>query len=669
MRREAPVTGFRQWLSRSCAPLPIMEALERRRLLSSTWGEMQASPAVPLTSPAPAAAKAPTQGYTPAQIRQAYGFGPAGQAGFTGSDGSGQTIAIVVAYDDPRIVSDLRVFDRQFGLNDPPMFTRANQSGGTALPARNAGWARETALDVEWAHAVAPEANLVLIEAKSDRLTDLMAAVDTARQLPGVSVVSMSWGVDEFPNESSLDSYFTTPPNHTGVTFVASSGDTSSGEGPQWPSTSPNVLSVGGTSLVLGSSGNVISEATWNGAISGTSRYEPPPAYQTTTQASAQSPATPGRTTPDVGYNGNPLTGFAVYDSLPVGGQAGWTVLGGTSAGAPQWAALVSLANQSRAGDGQGSLDGASTTIPSVYNFYSHAQSASDASGGAATQPAVAADTAAAGNQRNLSAAGGSAQVISALTHNATTVPVTTGQRPGGTGRKHHPPPPTVPPIKAHPAWQPSPGAILAAKASAAGAAFAQPASQIATDAFIPTLTESAGENIAPAPRGAPTLQRAQTLQNGVIGRASFSQIAVESSQLGSTSRSDGDLVATAQELARLAASLIPGNIPADPSSAKNGAANIALPEVFFHIARIDASAAFSDALGSFIFDCATVVLGAADSPKPSPGHARAWAVTTAVVMVDAILVGHVLHHHRQKREARLWAETRITPLFAGQPI
>ena len=155
-------------------------------------------------------------GYTPAQIRHAYGFD---QISFNGAaaDGTGTTIAIVDAYDDPNIASDLHQFDLAFGLPDPPSFTKVNQRGRTTgLPAPDAGWITEIALDVEWAHAIAPRASILLVEANSNSDNDLYAAVNTARNYAGVNVVSMSWGGDEYSGETSDDSFFTTPAGHVG---------------------------------------------------------------------------------------------------------------------------------------------------------------------------------------------------------------------------------------------------------------------------------------------------------------------------------------------------------------------------------------------------------------------------------------------------------------------
>src|SRR5262249_52962977 len=161
--------------------------------------------------------------------------------GTVAGDGTGQTIAIVDAYDNPDIATDLHVFDQQFGLPDPPEFTKVALNS----PQPNADWAGEIALDVEWAHAIAPGAKILLVEARSWNLNDLTAAVDYAANQPGVSAVSMSWGANEWPGEHASDSHFLTPTGHSGVTFVASAGD--NGAIPEWPSVAPNVLSVGGT--------------------------------------------------------------------------------------------------------------------------------------------------------------------------------------------------------------------------------------------------------------------------------------------------------------------------------------------------------------------------------------------------------------------------------------
>jgi hypothetical protein len=306
------------------------------------------------------------RGYTPSQISHAYGFDQISFSnGTVKGDGSGQTIAIVDAYDDPNVLADLKVFDQQFGIADPPSFTKVGQNGSaTSLPYADAGWSQEIALDVEWAHAMAPGAKILLVEANSDSVRDLMAAVNYARNQPGVSAVSMSWGSDEFRGQTSYDTILTTPQGHSGVTFVASAGDDGSAWGPSWPASSPSVLGVGGTTLRLDSSGNTISETAWNDSGGGESSIEKTPSYQNGVQSSTF------RSAPDVSYDADPNTGFAVYSSVAYQRQSGWSVVGGTSAGTPQWAALVAIANQGRALAGQPALDGATQTLPSLYTLY-----------------------------------------------------------------------------------------------------------------------------------------------------------------------------------------------------------------------------------------------------------------------------------------------------------
>src|SRR5262249_534584 len=188
-------------------------------------------------------------------------------------------------------------------------------------------------------------------------------AGDSARGQPGVAVVSMSWGANEFSNESSFDSTFTTPAGHTGVAFVAASGD--AGAPPQWPAISANVVAVGGTSLQLDGAGNYQSETGWGGSGGGISAFLSQPAYQNgvVTQTSTR------RASPDGAYDGDPATGFPVYDSFNNGPAAPWSQFGGTSAGSPQWAALVAIADQGRVLAGKAALDGPSQLLPMLYGL------------------------------------------------------------------------------------------------------------------------------------------------------------------------------------------------------------------------------------------------------------------------------------------------------------
>jgi len=277
-------------------------------------------------------------------------------------NGQGQTIAIIDAYYDPNISSDLGTFDAQYGLSAPPTFTQSVTPG---LRQDNAGWALETSLDVEWAHAIAPAASILLVESQAD-LPDLLNAVTYATQQSGVSVVSMSWGTSEFNGETANDSVFTTPASHIGgsglaggITFVASSGDSGTTE---YPSASPNVLAVGGTTLNVTKQGGYGSESGWNGSGGGYSTVESEPSYQTNA-LSASGLKSGQRTTTDVSWDANPATGVSVYDSVRYDGQAGWFTVGGTSVGAPSWAGLIAIADQGLAINGVGSLSNAQSSL------------------------------------------------------------------------------------------------------------------------------------------------------------------------------------------------------------------------------------------------------------------------------------------------------------------
>ncbi len=196
----------------------------------------------------------------------------------------------------------------------------------------NSGWKGETSLDVEWSHAIAPNAKILLVEAVTPSGSNLLKAVDYAVSRSDVVAVSMSWGGEEFPDETSLDNHFK---SNSGKTFFASSGD--NGAGASWPAASPNVVGVGGTTLTLSNNGTYQKETAWIGSGGGVSAYE----FQPTYQAGYAIPhANKMRAIPDVSYNADPQSGFPVY----IGGSiSGWHVVGGTSAGAPQWAAIKAL--------------------------------------------------------------------------------------------------------------------------------------------------------------------------------------------------------------------------------------------------------------------------------------------------------------------------------------
>jgi subtilase family serine protease len=272
------------------------------------------------------ATSSPT-GMSPAQILKAYNFP-------TNLNGAGQTIAIVDAYDDPNIEADLNTFSSAFGL---PACTTANgcfqkiYENGTA-PTASTTWGMEISLDVEWAHAIAPLAKIILIEA-ADNSMGLYNAISIATQ-HHASVISCSWGGPEFNGESSLDYIFA---NST-VPIVVSSGD--SGAGVTYPAASPYVLSIGGTYLKLDANGNYLNETAWSGSAGGISSYEKAPSNQLNYPL-PQNP-TGGRDVPDVSIIASPASGVSIYDSY---GHNGWLVVGGTSIGAPIWSAVIANAN------------------------------------------------------------------------------------------------------------------------------------------------------------------------------------------------------------------------------------------------------------------------------------------------------------------------------------
>ena len=268
------------------------------------------------------------QGLSPTTVKSVYGFPTSLTAG------SGQTIAIVDAYDDPSAEADLGVFSTQFGL---PSCTTANgcfrkvdQNGGTNYPRVDSGWALEISLDVQWAHAIAPGARILLVEAATNSFANLMAAEDYAGRHAGY--VSNSWGAGEFSGESAYDVHFRQP----GGSYFVSSGD--AGLPAEYPSSSPDVISVGGTTLNF-SSGVFTSETGWSGSGGGCSLYETATSDQSGFGEYGNVACAGRRATPDVALVADPASGVSVYDSVRSKGQRGWYVVGGTSASAPMWAA------------------------------------------------------------------------------------------------------------------------------------------------------------------------------------------------------------------------------------------------------------------------------------------------------------------------------------------
>jgi len=323
-----------------CAAAPVNQASCQSLVVTDANG-------TPLAGSGPAASA-----YGPTQFHGGYNL-PA-------TSSSSQTIAIVDAYDDPNIESDLAVYDTYYKL---PACTTANgcfkkvgQSGTSSLPRGNSGWALEIALDVETAHQTCQNCKIILVEASSASMTNLGAAVNTAAKL-GATVISNSYGGSESSADTSYDSsYF----NHPGVAITVSSGD--NGYGVEYPASSRYVTAVGGTTLKL-TGGNVwAGETAWADAGSGCSAYDTKPSWQSDSGCSRRSVA-------DVSADADPNTGAAVYDSVSYQGQKGWFQVGGTSLAAPLIAGVYALAGNA-----------ASTTYGSYP--YSHTSSLHDVTSG-----------------------------------------------------------------------------------------------------------------------------------------------------------------------------------------------------------------------------------------------------------------------------------------------
>jgi subtilase family serine protease len=283
----------------------------------------------------PKAADAATpSGYGPSDLQSAYGLTAA-----SASNGSGETIAIVDAYNDPNAEADLAKYRSYYGL---PACTTANgcfkkvsQTGSTtSLPRSDAGWSEEISLDLDMVSAIAPNAKILLVEAKSATMTNLGTAVNEAVTL-GAKFVSNSYGGSESSADTTYDSsYF----NHPGVAITVSAGD--GGYGAEYPAASKYVTSVGGTALSTSSSTRGWTETVWNtssteGTGSGCSSYDAKPSWQTDTGCTK-------RMISDVSAVADPATGVSVYDSYGI--TAGWYTFGGTSASSPIIAAVYALA-------------------------------------------------------------------------------------------------------------------------------------------------------------------------------------------------------------------------------------------------------------------------------------------------------------------------------------
>ncbi|KMS69282.1 peptidase S8 [Streptomyces viridochromogenes] len=279
-------------------------------------------------------------GYGPSDLQDAYGLTSA-----AASNGDGETIAIVDAYDDPNAEADLAKYRSQYGLSactsSNGCFKKVGQTGSTtSLPSADSGWAQEISLDVDMASATCPNCNILLVEASSASMEDLGTAVNEAVKL-GAKYVSNSYGGSESSSDASYDSaYF----NHPGVAITVSAGD--SAYGAEYPAASRYVTAVGGTKLSASSTSRGWTESVWKtssteGTGSGCSSYDTKPSWQTDSGCGKRMIA-------DVSAVADPATGVSVYDSYGV--TAGWYTFGGTSASAPIIAGVYALAGTPSSG-------------------------------------------------------------------------------------------------------------------------------------------------------------------------------------------------------------------------------------------------------------------------------------------------------------------------------
>ena len=265
-------------------------------------------------------ATAGPSGFGPADLRSAYKLPATG--------GTGQTVAIVDAYDDPKAEADLAVYRSTYGLSPCTTangcFKKVNQNGVQgSYPAGDTGWGQEISLDLDMASAICPGCHILLVEAKDNTNANLYAAEDTAAKL--ATVISNSYGGSETSTETAAasDGHF----NHPGIPITVSSGD--SGYGVEYPAASKYVTAVGGTSLKKATNARGWTETVWSGAGSGCSSYEPKPTWQHDTGCAR-------RTVADVAAVADPNTGVAVYDTYAGATDgSGWQVFGGTSVSAP----------------------------------------------------------------------------------------------------------------------------------------------------------------------------------------------------------------------------------------------------------------------------------------------------------------------------------------------
>jgi len=319
---------------------------------------------------------------TPGSIACIYGLVspvagcPVATATTVPSTGSG-VIVIVDAYDDPSAGADLKTFSTQFGL-PAPSFTKVYASGTKPPNACTNGWEGEEALDLQWAHAMAPKAKIVLMEAASNSFTDLFNAVLAGTAYianhGGKGEISMSWGSSEFSTEA-LNDVFLTGGGYD-IVFFASSGDSA---GVSYPSASPYVVSSGGTQIQRNSSGNYVKQiATTNcgaGCGGGVSAYEGRPTYQNVVKSVVGS----GRGTPDISSDSSSKSPVYVYDSSCYNS---WLQVWGTSVASPTLAGVVNSAGSFKLGVNE---------LTEIYNNYTNAADYTDITSGSCSTHTAAA--------------------------------------------------------------------------------------------------------------------------------------------------------------------------------------------------------------------------------------------------------------------------------------
>jgi subtilase family serine protease len=319
-------------------------------------------------------------GYGPAQLQSAYDLTAASAA-----DGSGTTVAVVDAYNDPTAASDLAAYRSAAGLPalTAGQFTQYNQNGATSpLPSEapvSDDWTLEESLDVDMVSAICPLCKIDLVEADNDTGDGLYVAEETAATTLGAKYISNSWGGSEASSDTTLDSeYF----GVSGVVYTASAGDGAYSAGVIYPATSPNVVSVGGTTLNTSSNSRGWTESVWEtssteGTGSGCSAFEPQPSWQKS--ISILTAACSDRVDNDVAADADPNTGAAIYDTS--NGNGGWNEVGGTSESSPIIASVFALAgNNGNGGD---------NAADSIYTHTTDLNEVTASSNGSCTPPAA----------------------------------------------------------------------------------------------------------------------------------------------------------------------------------------------------------------------------------------------------------------------------------------